>query len=77
MVASRGTPLGQICFQQADGSDFRKQSRFSEEARESRSCSRKGCCLRRSHGKKMEKQQMGTVGREVMVLVQLKYQIKE
>lgn len=25
---------------------------FSEEARESRSCSRKGCCLRRSHGKK-------------------------
>lgn len=52
MVASRGTLLGQIRFQQADGSGFGKQSRISEEARESRSCPRKGCCLRRSHEKK-------------------------
>lgn len=31
MVTSRGTPRGQICFQQADGSGFRKQSRFQRK----------------------------------------------
>lgn len=49
-----------------------------EEARESRSCSRKGCCLRRFHGKKKtEKRQMGSIGQETTAHVQLKYQIRK
>lgn len=75
MVAPRGIPPGQICLQEANNSGSRKENLVQRKPERVDFIPGRSVAPGAPRKKKMKKQQMGNIGQDMMVLIQLKYYI--